>query len=207
LVHIPDIVLTAAHCDAVTSDAVYVGSYRNTGNGEARGEKRMITNRERHPNYVDSTVDYDYMVMKLDSPVSITPVELNANGDVPINSQPLTVIGYGKLSDGIFGGTPSKLQEVDVNYIPPDECNAAYNGEINGNTMFCAGVGGGKDSCQGRCTTPLLGMFLPFLTDESITGDSGGPIFIENPSTSTFTQIGIVSWGYGCADPVSKYSI
>ena len=92
----------------------------------------------------------------------------------PINGQVVTVIGYGTTAEDGYG--TSILQEVEVNYIPPDTCSVDYSGGINEATMMCAGVGGGKDSCQ---------------------GDSGGPLFTR--SGDTFTQVGIVSWGYGCA--------
>jgi len=114
--------------------------------------------------------------MKLDSPVDIKPVILNEDVNSPINEQAVTVIGYGTTAEDGFG--TSILQEVEVNYIQPDTCNDAYSGGISAATMMCAGVGGGKDSCQ---------------------GDSGGPLFTR--SGDTFTQVGIVSWGYGCARP------
>ena len=160
------------------SDTVYVGSSRTFGIGEAggRGVKRAITQRMIHPSYQSANVDYDYLVMRLDSPVDTQPVLLNEEGSVPVNGEELTVIGYGTTTEGGFQS--STLQQVVLNYIPTDACNVNYEGQINGATMLCAGVGGGKDSCQ---------------------GDSGGPLVVR--SGSAFTQVGIVSWGYGCADP------
>jgi trypsin len=50
------------------------------------------------------------------------------------------------------------------------------NGSLITSAMFCAAVAqGGKDSCQ---------------------GDSGGPIV----NSSSRVQLGVVSWGWGCAD-------
>lgn len=63
---------------------------------------------------------------------------------------------------------------MNVNYIDSETCNNLYDGDIVDSVMLCAGVpGGGKDSCQ---------------------GDSEGPILDQDS-----TQIGVVSWGYGCA--------
>ncbi|KAK5639812.1 hypothetical protein RI129_010623 [Pyrocoelia pectoralis] len=70
------------------------------------------------------------------------------------------------------GGSPNELQAVEVEEVDRTECNNSYNGGIT-DTMICF-ASPGKDSCQ---------------------GDSGGPLVVDGK------QVGIVSWGYGCADP------
>lgn len=173
-----DIILSAAHCDEISTNTVYVGSSRQLAVDEAggRGQQRTITKRISHPSYDTSTTDFDYLVMKLDLPVDIQPARLNEDTSIPTEAGVLTVIGYGATAEGGVGS--STLQEVAVEYIPTEKCNIDYGGKIHGATMLCAGVGGGKDSCQ---------------------GDSGGPLVIQDGST--FTQVGIVSWGEGCARP------
>jgi len=81
--------------------------------------------------------------------------------------------GWGVTQDSV-NHFSDKLREVVVPIIDRNTCNAldSYDGEITEN-MLCAGyMAGGKDSCR---------------------GDSGGPLIANN------TLIGIVSWGYKCA--------
>jgi len=175
-----DVILTAAHCQGVIQNTVRIGQYRKFGS-VGQGLQRNIVKRVPHPDYSDFDVDYDYMVMKLDEAVvdDYVPIELNGNAFIPMDDQTLSVIGFGALAQQ-SQSTPSRLQQVDVSYIPTNTCNGSskYNGDVKDDTMFCAGVeGGGKDSCQ---------------------GDSGGPIFYERQDGS-FEQVGIVSWGRGCA--------
>jgi len=172
-----DVILSAAHCRGQSSNQVTVGQSRK--GSSSNGTRRRITRRVSHPNYRSSSINYDYMVMKLDRPVDTDrypPIRLNQQNAVPISDEELTVIGFGALSEGGFS-TPSRLQEVNVNYIPTSTCNQrnSYGGDVRDSTMFCAGTGGGKDSCQ---------------------GDSGGPIFTNR---EPIEQVGIVSWGRGCA--------
>jgi secreted trypsin-like serine protease len=94
----------------------------------------------------------------------------------------MTVAGWGNTN--AFGSSfPSKAQEVDVPYVTNQVCNGretAYTGMIT-DGMMCAGFSeGGKDACQ---------------------GDSGGPIFMTQNGVATLT--GVVSWGFGCAQPGS----
>ncbi|KAI2508047.1 peptidase [Fragilaria crotonensis] len=83
LIH-KDIILSAAHCAGIESVTVYVGSSRTFGIGEAegRGVKRAIKQRQIHPSYQADTVDHDFLVMQLDSPVDMQPALLNEDGSV-----------------------------------------------------------------------------------------------------------------------------
>lgn len=169
-----DIVLTAAHCEGrAFQGTVYVGAYYT--NRAVTGEVAVpVTSQNPHPQYNAGSEAYDFMLLKLQDPVTtIAPVELNTDSSNPSSGQTLTVIGFGTTSEG--GSASVTLQEVDVNFIPTDQCNGndSYRGDVQDDVMLCAGVGGGKDSCQ---------------------GDSGGPIF-----DSLKKQVGVVSWGIGCA--------
>ena len=85
------------------------------------------------------------------------------------------VSGWGTLSSG--GSAPAKLHSVEVPLVDDAACEEAYGAsEIDADSMICAGEGG-KDSCQ---------------------GDSGGPLTCDGEAQ---VHCGIVSWGYGCADP------
>ena len=69
---------------------------------------------------------------------------------------------------------------MEVNIVSDIDCNSSYSGQIVKDTMICA-ARMGKDSCQ---------------------GDSGGPLIIKGDVASEDVQVGIVSWGAGCADPL-----
>jgi len=161
LVH-EDIVLTAAHCNSGSFSA-RVGPSRTSAG---------ISSKVVHPSYSSSSFRNDFMILKLDSSFSsISLPNINSNGGTPSGTQDIVVVGYGATSEG--GSQSSQFREVTLQHVSYDQCNSAYNGDIDQGTMFCAGVdGGGMDSCQ---------------------GDSGGPLVIGN------TLVGVVSWGIGCA--------
>jgi hypothetical protein len=169
-----DVVLTAAHCEGAFDGSVLVGPYiqsSTSGGAEIIDVVRQIA----HPAYDSNSEAYDFMLLKLENRVAnpnLTPIAVNSLRSNPANNDVLTVIGFGTTSEG--GNGSSRLQEVNVNYIDYETCDDLYDGDIVDSIMLCAGVpGGGKDSCQ---------------------GDSGGPIFDQEG-----TQIGVVSWGAGCA--------
>lgn len=188
LIH-SDIVLTAAHCFGITSNKVVINAYKlnmfdrpveNTFGTEVR----TIKEKSKHPYYNPNNLANDFLLLKLDRPIqdpNIRPIPINSVRSTPQVGQDVKVVGLGTTSSG--GAQSEYLREVTVQTRSDESCNDDYNGDIIGNVMFCAGkYGGGKDSCQ---------------------GDSGGPAFALDPNTGDYSKlVGVVSWGYGCADPL-----
>jgi trypsin len=85
----------------------------------------------------------------------------------------LWTIGFGNTSTS-SNSYPSRLRHVEIKYVTDSTCNSKYGGGITSNMMCAADPG--QDSCQ---------------------GDSGGPLY----DADNGVLVGIVSWGYGCADP------
>lgn len=145
-------------------------------------EELVVTNIITHP---------DYDAGNAGSPNDIALLELAQTTNqpfMPLYTGPAsegtssTVIGWGATEFDPFseaaGGFPTQLQEVTVPVVSNETCGstAAYKGIIV-DSQICAGLEqGGKDSCS---------------------GDSGGPLMIEE--NGVFKQAGIVSFGAGCA--------
>nr|AVA17396.1 putative Per a allergen [Periplaneta americana] len=81
------------------------------------------------------------------------------------------VSGWGDTTED--GELAEELQQVKIPLLPHWECKWLYKPKKITTNMFCAGRSE-KDACQ---------------------GDSGGPL------VKFKRQIGIVSWGEGCARP------
>jgi len=172
-----DTVLTAAHCKtSVSNFQVVVGEHDVT---RSDGEQRIRPSAWiQHENYNSRTTNYDFAIVKLASPVAfsdrVNPICLPSSTK-NYDSVLATVSGWGTLYSG--GSQPSILQKVNVPTMSNGQCmtNTAYGrGDITAQ-MICA-ADSNKDSCQ---------------------GDSGGPM-VTNEGNH-FSIIGVVSWGYGCA--------
>jgi secreted trypsin-like serine protease len=185
-------VLTAAHCVPDTRPEevdVYVGatvlpSGAGVGSGVV-GRRGHVTKIISHQGYVDATHDNDLALLKLDSdvpdqlaPSIVATPELDTQYDQSGSSA--AVIGWGYTVEG--GSTIPNLQEATVKVQAREACERNYRRVVPGaritDNMFCAGDTG-TDSCQ---------------------GDSGGFIGVSDPS-GRWIQLGIVSWGIGCARP------
>ncbi|XP_046978729.1 trypsin-7-like [Vanessa cardui] len=166
-------ILTAAHCLTGISK-VYV----RTGSSEAGsgGSMTVSNNFTQHPKYNARTSDYDVGVVRLSTPITIDGdktkvIQLAKKGSTIAPGTNVLVSGWGTTSEN--GETSDNLMAVEVPTVSNDQCRKSYSTLTV--RMFCAGVPeGGKDSCQ---------------------GDSGGPAV----SKSSGIQLGIVSFGSGCA--------
>lgn len=173
----PGWVLTAAHCvpdgDA-TGLSVVVGTVDNS-NGS--GQRLPVAEVRVHPRYDADASTFDAALLRLSGTTSVTPIALSGAGDEALEADgaAVKVTGWGDRTPIAGGGllTTNRLQEVDLSVVGDDNCS------VDGPTGVCA-EGFLKDSCQ---------------------GDSGGPLFATRGGAPI--QIGVVSYGLGCAVPTS----
>ena len=178
----PNVVLTAAHCGV--PQFVNVGCQDFIDQSAPGCELFGVAEYFAFPGFDDSQFELiqDYAVIVLDGVSANTPMDFVASADLAFEVQQLlTVIGVGATFSGA-SGSPILLQ-VDVGFVPPAECDAAYFPFLQRNfmddSMICASSPG-KDSCQ---------------------GDSGGPLVLTCEATGQDLQVGIVSFGLSCAAP------
>ncbi|MGB1320989.1 MAG: S1 family peptidase [Vibrio gallaecicus] len=178
-------ILTAAHCtEGLESQDidVVVGS-SDLSASDVEGSRYAVKHIYTHESYVSASSGHDIAVIELSeaaSKVAIPLADQFLRNDLP-TGESLTVMGWGNQnnqSDQFVSS--SKLHQVNVPLVSQSVCRTASHPLYRsiGDDAFCAGFPqGGYDSCQ---------------------GDSGGPIVVNHGGTTK--QLGIVSWGIGCAD-------
>lgn len=168
----PDLVLTAAHCALCIES---YGTARIGGLTRNSGKLHYVKQVIVHPDFDYSRFTADIAIVQLTCASRAPRVKLNYKSNKPSGHNLTTTIGFGTTESGSLSDV---LLETVVNNVPVVECKRRYQDTglyIGGADMLCAGVpGGGSDSCQ---------------------GDSGGPLF----SNDDMSQVGIVSFGEGCA--------
>ncbi|XP_055913269.1 hypodermin-A-like [Eupeodes corollae] len=174
-----DLILTAAHClvDVIQKDEVDTITVR--AGSSHWDEGGVVKNAEWisiHPDYQPQPMVYDVGLVKtIGSFVFsslIKPIALTRA--LPPLYEPVVVTGWGQLSESETN-LPKTLQAVELEFLTPEKCRSPHFGYASAimTSMICAD-GPYKDSCQ---------------------GDSGGPLV----EVDTNVQIGVVSWGLGCA--------
>ncbi|KAF5287000.1 hypothetical protein FQA39_LY16114 [Lamprigera yunnana] len=168
------VILTAAHCtdgQSLNGLTIAYGSKHRY-----QGTSVVVYQIIQHENFSWDTLDYDCSLLILLGHIPLgsnaAVIPLTAVPPGSINGRVAHVSGWGALSAG--GGSSDYLQAVAVTEIPQNDCNYSYGGKITVRMVCFANPG--KDACQ---------------------GDSGGPLVDKNRNE----QVGIVSWGWGCAEP------
>ncbi|HEY3260559.1 MAG TPA: serine protease [Pseudonocardiaceae bacterium] len=176
----PNIVLTAAHC--VGASGANTGITAVLGAADMKDRSR-ITRRSnyvyRAPGFTAATAGKDWALIRLATPVRRLPtlrIATTTADDGGTFGGMFTVAGWGATAEG--GAQQGRLMTAQVPFVPDAACRQSYPGLV-ASEMMCAGYPeGGVDACQ---------------------GDSGGPMLRRDGDG--WTQVGIVSWGVGCARP------
>ena len=190
----PHWVLTAAHC-VVDEDVLEVvalpASYFEVVLGlydleDESTAERLVVDEVILYGYDAYTADNDVALLHLKEASTYRPIEALITAETePLYAAPGamgTVKGWGALAADL-SAYPTLLQEVQIPIVDRETCNApsAFDGGLT-ETMLCAGwLEGGKDSCL---------------------GDSGGP-FVVATEQGEVALAGVVSWGWGCAEPAA----
>jgi secreted trypsin-like serine protease len=193
-------IITAAHCvfntpfaPGVVASPSQIDVLAGTENlrTESAGERPHVAAISYDPDYDDGKKAHDAAVLTLAQPLVLTakaqPVQvIDAAAAAAMSpGAPLFVTGWGDTDPNSSDPSdfPDELQGVEVDLLSDAQCDSKYflYGGIEEPYEVCAAAPG-QDSCQ---------------------GDSGGPLVNAYGDTvpSNDRLVGIVSWGYSCADP------
>ena len=155
-------VITAAHCMffdqnaqqplAVNDVKIRIGDHDLAAPGETSMPEMTVSVSKiiNHPSYAPAggSLNNDIAVLELTDEVDLniyTPACLaETNDTASFYGKIAQVYGWGTTSSG--GATSSKLLEVDVTVVTPEQCSTSM-GPMEGG-QICAGGEQGKDSCQ-----------------------------------------------------------
>ncbi|MBT2450161.1 serine protease [Streptomyces sp. ISL-43] len=169
------IVLTAAHCVSGsgnnTSITVTAGVVDLNSSSAIKVKSTKVL---QAPGY--NGTGKDWALIKLAKPINLPTLKI-ADTKAYDNGT-FTVAGWGATREG--GAQQRYLRKATVPFVSDASCQASYGSSLVPAEEICAGFdAGGVDTCQ---------------------GDSGGPMF-RRDSANAWIQVGIVSWGEGCARP------
>jgi secreted trypsin-like serine protease len=175
------VVLTAAHCVEGTGANTSITATAGVVDLQsAKATKVKSTFVFQAPGFSSDTMANDWALIKLATPVNLPTLPITRNAS--LNSGTFTIMGWGATREG--GGQQRFLRKATVPFVDDATCGSAYQkigDTIINSDMICAGLldTGGVDTCQ---------------------GDSGGPM-VHRDANNRWVEVGIVSWGQGCAEP------
>ncbi|AXE25959.1 serine protease [Streptomyces globosus] len=167
------IVLTAAHCVGSSGNNTSITATAGVVDlNSSSAIKVRSTKVLRAPGY--NGQGKDWALIKLAKPINLPT--LNIAETKQYDNGTFTVAGWGAAREG--GSQQRYLLKANVPFVSDAACRSAYGSSLVPSEEICAGYDqGGVDTCQ---------------------GDSGGPMF-RRDAAGAWIQVGIVSWGRGCA--------
>jgi secreted trypsin-like serine protease len=172
----PRVVLTAGHC--VGGSGPDTGITVTAGVTDLRS-RDAVTARSvsviRAEGFATETRGDDWALIRLDRALGLPTLDIAHTAPV---SGTMTVMGWGQTGEDSFR-QERRLRYATVPIVPDATCAKAYRKvgvTLVADESLCAGRRG-VDTCQ---------------------GDSGGPM-VRRDSAGRWVQVGIVSWGLGCA--------
>ncbi|MEU9706292.1 serine protease [Streptomyces sp. NPDC047981] len=172
----PQIVLTAAHCVSGSGNNTSITATVGVVDLQSSAAIKVRSTKVlQAPGY--NGTGKDWALIKLASPITSVPT-LKIAETTAYNNGTFTVAGWGAAREG--GAQQRYLLKATVPFVSDADCQRSYGGDLVPGEEICAGFPqGGVDTCQ---------------------GDSGGPMF-RRDNAGAWIQVGIVSWGQGCARP------
>ncbi|MER7763260.1 serine protease [Streptomyces sp. NPDC097619] len=169
------IVLTAAHCVGASGPNTSITATAGVVDLQSGSAIKVKSTRIlRAPGYNGS--GKDWALIKLAQPINLPTLKIAET--TQYNTGTFTVAGWGAAREG--GAQQRYLLKATVPFVSDADCRASYGSSLIAAEEICAGYPqGGVDTCQ---------------------GDSGGPMF-RRDNANAWIQVGIVSWGQGCARP------
>jgi secreted trypsin-like serine protease len=170
----PNIILTAAHCVGTTGNNTSITATLGSVDLQDPARVQIRSNYVlRAPGYNGNGKDWALIRLQSASTLPLLPINTSTAND----SGTFTVMGWGAATEG--GGQQRYLLKANVPFVDDTSCRSSYPSLIAAEEI-CAGFPqGGVDTCQ---------------------GDSGGPM-VRRDGAGNWVNVGIVSWGEGCARP------
>ncbi|MFF8376609.1 S1 family peptidase [Streptomyces sp. NPDC015661] len=170
----PQVVLTAAHCVSGSGNNTSITATAGVVDLQSSSAIKVKSTKVlQAPGY--NGQGKDWALIKLATPIT-SLANLKIAETTAYNSGTFTVAGWGAAREG--GSQQRYLLKANVPFVSDASCQTAYGSDLVPAEEICAGYSqGGVDTCQ---------------------GDSGGPMFRKD-NNGAWIQVGIVSWGEGCA--------